>query len=182
MPQSMGLGGGFLMTIYTKENGKVEALNAREVAPQAAHADMFEGNASLALKGGLSIAVPGELKGYWEAHQKYGKLKWEELVRPSVDLCRKGHVVTAFLSKFFDSRKSQIMASESLREVFVNPATNDTYKEGDYVKRLKLAETLEVIAAEGADALYNGSLTEKFVNDINENGGIITVQDLNNYQ
>lgn len=182
MPQSMGLGGGFLMTIYTKSTGTVDTLNAREVAPLAAHTHMFNGNASLALKGGLSIAVPGELKGYWHAHQKYGRLQWEELVQPSIELCRRGHVVTAFLAQFFANRKEQLMASESLREVFINPETNDTYKEGEYVKREKLGETLEVVAREGADALYNGSLTEAFVRDIRENEGIITVEDLNNYE
>lgn len=91
-------------------------------------------------------------------------------------------MVTAFLAQFFANRKEQLMASESLREVFINPETNDTYKEGEYVKRGKLAETLEVVAKEGADALYNGSLTEAFVSDITENGGIITVEDLNNYK
>lgn len=67
------------------------------------------------------------------------------------------------------------------REVFIDPTTNTTYTLGQYVKRLKLAETLEIIAKEGADAIYNGSLTEKLVADIRSYGGIITVNDLNTY-
>lgn len=182
MPQSMGLGGGFLMTIYIKETGTVETLNAREVAPLSAHRDMYANNASLSSKGGLSIAVPGELKGYWEAHQKYGKLEWADVVQPTIDLCKKGILVTPFLAGFFTARKTQLLASETLREVFINPNTNDTYKEGEYLKRVKLAETLEVIAKEGADAIYNGSLTGSLVEDIQENGGIITAEDFYNYR
>lgn len=182
MPQSMGLGGGFLMTIYTKETGKIETLNAREVAPMDAYRDMFVGNASLSSKSGLSIAVPGELKGYWEAHQKYGVLDWAEIVQPTIDLCRNGHLVTPFLAKMFAKRKTQLLNSESLREVFIDPETNDTYKEGQYVKRLKLAETLQVIAQEGADAVYNGNLTSVLVDDIQANGGIIKIEDFQNYK
>lgn len=181
MPQSMGLGGGFLMTIYTKETGKVETLNAREVAPLDAYRDMFA-NASSS-KGALSIAVPGELKGYWEAHKKYGVLDWAEIVQPTIDLCRKGHLVTPFLAKFFASRKSQLLSSESLREVFINPETNDTYKEGEFLKREKLAVTLEQIAREGGDALYSGgNLTTLLVEDIQANGGIIRIEDFQDYQ
>lgn len=54
--------------------------------------------------------------------------------------------------------------------------------EGDKIKRLKLAETLEIIAREGADALYNGTLTKSFIQDIQDFDGIITEEDMNNYK
>lgn len=68
------------------------------------------------------------------------------------------------------------------RDIFIDPATNDTYKEGQYMRRPRLAKTLEVIASEGGTALHNGSLTHDFVKDIQENNGIITVEDMNNYR
>lgn len=54
--------------------------------------------------------------------------------------------------------------------------------EGQYVKRLRLAKTLEVIAEEGGYALHKGSLTEAFVQDIHDHDGIITIEDMNNYK
>ncbi|XP_025832385.1 glutathione hydrolase 1 proenzyme [Agrilus planipennis] len=181
MPQSMGLGGGFFMTIYIREEKTAYYLNARESAPLAASRNMFAGNASLSAGGGLAVAVPGELKGYWYAHQKFGKLPWATLIQPSIELCRRGHLVTPYLANLFNNQKNMIRQSDTLREIFFNPETNDVYKEGDYVKRLKLAETLEVIAEEGADALYDGSLTSGFIQDIKDLGGIIVEEDLKIY-
>ncbi|KAK9721769.1 hypothetical protein QE152_g20723 [Popillia japonica] len=182
MPQSTGLGGGFFMTIYKKSTNIIRTLNAREVAPLAATEDMYGGNASLAAKGGLAVAVPGELLGYWEAHQDFGLLPWAELVQPTIDLCKKGHLVTPYLAKMFKARQQALLDSPSLREIFIDPKTNQSYPEGARIKREKLADTLEIIAKEGARALYNGSLTEMFVKDIQDLGGIITVEDMNKYK
>jgi hypothetical protein len=67
-------------------------------------------------------------------------------------------------------------------EILVNSKTNSVWKAGDKYKRLKLAETLELIRDSGASVLYNGSLTEGFVKDIKNLGGIITTEDMNEYQ
>lgn len=68
------------------------------------------------------------------------------------------------------------------REIFINPKTNKPYEEGQYLKRLKLAETLEIIAKDGVDALYDGGLTAEFVRDIKELGGIISAEDMKQYK
>jgi gamma-glutamyltranspeptidase len=95
VPQALGLGGGFIMTIYMKETGTAVTLNSREVAPAAASQDMFHGDETLAVSGGLAVAVPAELKGYWEAYNKYGgKVPWKDLVQPTIDLCNNGILVT----------------------------------------------------------------------------------------
>lgn len=67
-------------------------------------------------------------------------------------------------------------------EILINKDTNSVWKEGDKYKRLKLAETLELIRDSGASVLYNGTLTENFVKDIQDLGGIITEEDMNEYQ
>lgn len=182
MPQSMGIGGGFLMTIYIREQNIVETINAREMAPALAHEDMFEGNQELARKGGLAVAIPGELRGFWAAHKRYGRLKWADVVRPAMELAEKGHLVTKYLAKFFKNQEDVIQKSPTLKPVFINPITKTVYVEGDLIKRTQLAETLRVVMEEGADALYDGSLTKKFVEDIKNANGIITVEDMNQYE
>lgn len=179
-PQSTGLGGGFVMTIYIKETNKVETLIARDVAPLAATEDMFVNST---VTGGKAVAVPGELMGYWELHQKYGKLNWSSLFDPTIELCRKGHVVSPYLANILKRNKKIVVGSPTLAEVYIDPSTNDVYQEGDLIKRNKLANTLEILKVEGADAIYkNGSVGRSLVEDIQNVGGIITIEDLMQYK
>lgn len=183
-PQSTGLGGGLLATIYIKKTGKVESLNAREVAPKKAHAHMFDDNPSSSIAGVLSVAVPSELKGVWAMHQKYGSMNWSLLIQPSIELCRKGHKVSKYLAVSLRDREAKILKDPSLKEIFIDPSTNRTYVEGDLIKRPKLAETLEIIAKEGADTLYSkdGTLLKDLMKDIRDYGGIITEDDFLEYK
>lgn len=115
-PQSTGLGGGFVMTIYTKESRKVESLIARERAPAAANETMFNGLPEEASQvGGLSIAVPGELSGLWALHERYGVMKWADLVEPTIKLCEEGHIMSSYLYSILSSRTERIMSNPSLK-------------------------------------------------------------------
>lgn len=181
-PQSMGLGGGFLMTIFNKEQGIAEVIDARETAPLEATKYMFNGSSLLSQEGGLSVAVPGELRGYELAHQKYGKLNWSELVQPSVKLCEEGFEVSEHLSKYLNTYREKIVADPSLKEEFYNNVTGDVYKTHEILKRPILGNTLKVIAEHGADALYSGNLTQSLVDDIRSCGGIISEEDLQQYK
>lgn len=179
-PQSTGLGGGFVMTIFKKKSNTVETLIARDVAPLAADENMFVNVTKVT--GGKAIAVPGELKGYWELHKKYGKLEWSRLFDPVIKLCRKGHVVSPYLAGILSTRKQIIMDSPTLKELYWNPATNDVHKQGDLIKRNKLADTFEIIQKEGADSMYNnGTVAQMIVQDIKDIGGIVTIEDLMKY-
>lgn len=180
-PQSMGLGGGFFLTIYKKDTGKVESLVAREVAPKAADENMFVNETSV--QGPKAIAVPGELKGYWELHKRYGKLSWAELVQPSIELCRTGHVVTGYLSRILKTREELIKSTPSLREIYVNPATDEVWNQGELIRRPKLGDTLEIIAREGVDTIYNnGTIAQLLLKDLQEMGSIITLEDFLEYR
>ncbi|KAL0883244.1 hypothetical protein ABMA27_016668 [Loxostege sticticalis] len=178
--QCMGLGGGFLATVYDAPTGRVRVLNARERAPAATDENMFA-NASSTV-GGLAIAVPGELRGYGALYNAYGRLPWAELVKPTADLCRRGHRVNSYMGRVLGTYSDRIKAEPSMREVYVNPATGEVWKEGDLVPLLTLADTLDIIAEEGPEAIHNGSLTARLAQDIRAFGGIITEDDLRNYK
>lgn len=182
-PQSSGLGGGFILTIYTKKTGKVETLNAREVAPKLATSNMYVNDSQSAVRGGKAVAVPGEIKGLWELHQKYGKLPWKRLIEPSIKLAREGHVVSPYLENVFSSSENDLHREPSLGEIYINPLTNHTYRLNEIIRRPKLAETLEILAEEGAAAIYNGgSLAKNLVKEIKARGGILTAEDFLDYK
>lgn len=126
--------------------------------------------------------MPGEILGYWEMHQRYGRLPWSVLFQPTIKLCREGHYVSKHMASALKSKEQQVRDEPSLAEIFVKEDGN-LYQEGDFVKRLALGDTLERIAKNGAAEMYDGGETgKKFVEDIQQMGGIITEQDMKNYK
>lgn len=162
----------------------MECLDAREVAPKLATENMFVADKNQSsLIGGLSIAVPGELKGMWELHQKYGKLPWKEIFKPVILLCRSGHEVTEYLANVLRMREKEIIDTPSLSEIFVDPETKEIWRAGDKIKRESLANTMEIIANEGADTIYSmGAVGRLLLDDINGFGGILTEDDFAEYK
>uniref|UniRef100_T1JME8 Uncharacterized protein n=1 Tax=Strigamia maritima TaxID=126957 RepID=T1JME8_STRMM len=181
-PQSMGLGGGCLINVYDHKRRKANVIDAREVAPSAAHESVYIANSHRTLSGGLAVAVPGELRGYWEAHTRYGILPWSDLVEPAIKMCREGITISRHLGDTLQAMRTRIELEPTLKEVFINRRTGEVYKHGETIIQADLAKTLQAIAHGGADALYTGKLAQHLIEDIRHFGGNMTLDDLKNYR
>ncbi|XP_048335232.2 glutathione hydrolase 1 isoform X1 [Ziziphus jujuba] len=176
---SSGIGGGAFMLIR-ESSGEAEFFDMRETAPLLSSKDMYGGNATLKSKGGLSIAVPGELAGLHKAWKKYGKLPWKRLVKPAESLARLGFKISPYLHFLMQETKAGVFEDEGLRDIYTS--NGSLLKQGDICYNKKLAETLKIIADEGIQPFYNGSIGFNLVRDIRKAGGIITMKDLQSYK
>jgi len=184
-PAAGNLGGGGFMLIYLK-NGEVSAIDYREKAPEKATPRMFlndkaEVDSDRSGVGFLVIGVPGTVKGLWEASSHYGKLDWKTLVEPAVKLAREGFVVDEVLARSLKSQSSAMDAFPEFARVFRK--TDRTYYEpGETLHQPDLARTLKLIQDKGPNGFYRGEVAKKLVDDVQVNGGIITLKDLANYE
>ncbi|MEK9739911.1 MAG: gamma-glutamyltransferase [Flavobacteriaceae bacterium] len=173
-------GGGFF--VYRTSQGEVGSLDYREKAPLGASAKMYldeEGNVlpDKSTLGGLAVGVPGTVAGLVAIHQKFGTLPWKELVQPAIDLARDGYIVTEMQAQSFESAIEQFSSINGSETFYAQG-----FKKGDRVKNIALAETLERIANLGKAGFYEGENADALVERVKETGGIITHDDLIQYE
>ncbi|XP_073333893.1 glutathione hydrolase 5 proenzyme [Pagrus major] len=182
-PQSMGIGGGSIFTIRNK-TGNVKVYNFRETVPKSFKTNLLNDcpNTFRLSTGGQWIGVPGELRGYEAVHKQYGRLPWPKLFEPTIKLAREGINMPPYLAKLMNSSivKSHVEKS-SLCEVFCNK-NKKVLSTGDILTFPKLAESLETIAKQGADAFYTGKIGQDLIKDIKDAGGTLEMEDLKSFQ
>ncbi|KAJ3180631.1 hypothetical protein HK101_009946 [Irineochytrium annulatum] len=177
---SSGVGGGGFMLLRDGPTGASEVIDFREAAPRAAFVDMYKDDPRLAQVGGLAVGVPGEIRGFEVAHKRHGKLPWRRLFRDSIKISREGWKVTPVLAKRIAFAKEKILQDPEFSRVFA--PGGEILVEGDLIKREKFADTLERMAEEGAHIFYNGSIAESIVKTTQATGGVLTMEDMQDYE
>ncbi len=180
-PVAGNLGGGGFM-VYRTFDGAIGSLDYREKAPLAATRDMYldQNNNIIPKKstlGAMSIGVPGTVAGVFEVHKKFGKLPIENILKPVIELAKNGVVVT-------NKQEKRIKRHQPSFKI-VNKGTivyDKHWKAGDIMTNAPLANTLERLLENGRDEFYKGETAKKIVRFIQDNGGIITEEDLANYE
>ncbi|XP_073419875.1 glutathione hydrolase 5 proenzyme [Dendrobates tinctorius] len=180
-PQSMGLGGGVIFTIYDASTRNVEVINARETVPREFTPHLMDQCADKKLfkTGPQWIGVPGELRGYEAAHRRYGRLPWKALFQPTIKLVTDGVKVSNIVFKFINFTSKQIRNS-SLCQLLCKDT--GVLNAGDSVNFTQLAQTLQTLADEGAESFYSGSIAKKMVEDLRHQGSSLTLEDFKNYK
>jgi gamma-glutamyltranspeptidase/glutathione hydrolase len=173
------IGGGGFMLIYM--NGEPVFLDYREVAPLAAHRDMFLNDEkaviqNLSLIGSKAAAVPGTVAGFWKAHQRFGSLPWGKLIEPAIKLAEEGFVPAAILVDDVRDNYSRFDGLTNFKQYF------GKVEEGKIFKQPELAATLKRIAKEGQDDFYRGKTAKLIVKHMQKTGGIISARDLAEYK
>ncbi|XP_026029690.1 glutathione hydrolase 5 proenzyme [Astatotilapia calliptera] len=180
-PQSMGIGGGSIITIRDKK-GNIKVYNFRETVPQSFRQNLLKECPTFFSfsTGSQWVGVPGELRGYEAIHEQYGKLPWARLFEPTIKLAREGIPLSPYLGKIVSFVKRNIQTS-SLCEIFCHK-NKTVLSTGEIVKFSKLAETMETIAEKGAEDFYTGKIGHDLIQDITAAGGTLTIEDLRSFQ
>jgi len=182
-PNAGNLGGGGFM-VYRSAKGEINALDFREKAAALASRDMYLdslGNPIVAksLYGHLAVGVPGSVDGMVEAHKKYGKLSWQEVVQPALNLAENGFKITKRQASELNSLHKSLMKFNPDGTAFIN--LESTWKENDLLVQKELAATLKLIQEKGRAGFYEGAVADSIVAEMQKGKGLITKADLKNY-
>jgi len=187
LPRAGNLGGGGFMVIYLKEEDKTIAIDYREKAPSAATRDLFlDENGDYDRKKAqfslLSAGVPGSVAGFHHALTRYGTLTWEEVLQPAINLAENGFVIPHDLANTLASKRyrDRLSADPAASKVFFKK-NKEIYSAGEILVQKDLAWTLKQLSQNGPEAFYAGEIAKLIVKEMERNGGLITLEDLKNY-
>ena len=186
-PEAGNLGGGGFMLVRFKD-GRTTSIDYREMAPKAAHRDIFvdEKGELIRGEGGSTVGyrasgVPGTLAGFEMAFKKYGsgKVSWSDLVEPSVRLAQDGYILSHRLAVLLYAYREWLAKYADSNRIFLRDGKY--YEEGELFRQPELAATLKRISKEGAKDFYTGKTAQMIADDMKANKGLITLEDLRNY-
>lgn len=183
-PAASGIGGGGFMVIYQSKDQRAHALDFRETAPEAARSDLYvkAGKAvpALSLTGALAVAVPGQVAGLVQALKRFGTMPLPSLLAPAMRYASEGFPVDAALRYAIERQTPAMKQFPELGRVFL--PRSDVPAIGEILRQPELAETLRLIAQNGAEAFYQGWIAQAIVETAKKNGGVLALEDLKNYK
>jgi gamma-glutamyltranspeptidase / glutathione hydrolase len=180
-PTGNGIGGDLFAIVWHAKTQKLYGLNASGRSPYELTLDYFTENGfeKIPSHGPLSVSVPGCVDGWFELHQKFGKLPMTEILSPAIDYARNGFPVSELIAHYWQSNSRILQKYPGFEEIFM-PGGKAPSK-GEIFKNPFLANTLEQIANEGRDVFYKGEMAKKMVDYLREQGGFFTLKDFEDH-
>jgi gamma-glutamyltranspeptidase/glutathione hydrolase len=185
-PRAGNIGGGGFMLIYLADSKEVMAIDYREKAPKTATREMFlddngKVDSEKSRHSYLAVGVPGTVAGLSLALIKYGTISLKKALKPAIKYAEDGIPVDYELKNSLQSVKIRMKNSPDAYKTFFKPG-GLSYELGEKIVQKNSAWSLKQIKNEGADSFYKGKIAKKIVNDMKENGGLITYDDLSSYK
>ena len=185
LPNAGNIGGGGFMLVHDAKSNKTVALDFREKAPAAATETMYqdENGEIIPRKSWYThqaIGVPGTVAGLTKALEQWGSLPLAEVMQPAIDLAEQGYEVSPTMAKLLQVEKDNLGKWPTTKAIFFDG--DEPLALGDTLVQKNLAESLKLIAKEGADAFYKGAIAEEIVRDQEAHDGLITKDDLASYE
>ena len=185
LPNAGNLGGGGFMMVHDAKTGKSVALDFREVAPLKATRNMYLDDKGNVINGKslythYAVGVPGTVAGMEHALKKWGTMPLDKVIAPSIALAEKGFPVSETLAKILRQEQKNMGKWPATTEIFWKDGA--PLKRGDLLVQKDLAQSMRLIAQQGAKAFYEGAIAQTIAAEMAAHAGAVTLQDLREYK
>lgn len=202
-PMMCGIAGFGSMQLFLPEKNFHGFIDFHTTAPSSVKEDMWEKEISHEARDGFgfilknranevgyeSIMTPGTLKAFYEAITEFGTMPWKEIIQPAINYASEGFTVSPAIDEFWDrsaghgriSMDEKLRLNETANSIFLDQNGN-TFPIGTRIKNKDMEDTLNHIKEKGIEAFYNGDIAKKIINDMEINGGFLSLKDLNDYK
>jgi gamma-glutamyltranspeptidase/glutathione hydrolase len=177
-PHMSGIGGDGFIMIYMKNQDRVSVINATGAAPYAATVDKYL-DTGIPDKGILTVSVPGLLKGWVEAHQKYGKCSLEEVFESAIELAENGFPCSNMLANYI-AADPLVCRYPTSSSVFTRDGR--PIRPGETLYQVDLGKTLRTISKEGDEVFYKGEIARNITDFVKRQGGLLSYKDLSDHK
>ncbi len=176
-PTGSGMGGDLFAIVWDAKTKKLYGLNASGRSPYDLTLDYFKekGLTNIPSLGPLPVSVPGCVDGWFELHNKFGKLSMGDIFAPAINYARNGFPLTEVIAYYWAGNAQILKHFPGFEEIYM--PGGKTPKKGEIFKNPHLANTLELIASKGRDVFYKGEIAEKIVQYVREQGGFLSRRD-----
>jgi len=180
-PTGNGMGGDLFAIVWDANKKEMTALNASGRSPSSLSLDYFAKNnmTKIPSHGPLPVSVPGCVDGWFELHEKYGKLPMADILQPAIDYAENGFPVTELIAYYMARSVPFLSKYKGFAEVFAPNGKAPT--KGEIFKNPALANTFRKIVKGGRDAFYKGDIAKTIGKYMQEEGGFISYDDMANH-
>lgn len=180
-PYGSGLGGKLMLLYFEAKSGKSHAVDAMDAAGSVDVAAYLKRPDDDRTYGYGSVCVPGLAAGLWAAHQKWGVKKWADNIQPAIALAREGfRILPKSRDLFAEQEKKLRRGDPEIARLYLPGGQLPAI--GSMLPNPDLARTMELLAKYGRDGFYRGPVAEAIVGASNKGGGVLTFDDLSNYE
>lgn len=177
-PTGCGIGGDLFVILWDAETGKLYGLNASGRSPAELTREYFieNGYDMIPQRGALSVSVPGTVDGWFELHEKFGKIGMDAILAPAIDYARNGFPVTELIAYYLQRSAPVLSQYPNFTETYMPDGRMP--EKGEIFRNPYLANTYETLATQGRDAFYRGDIARTIAAYVRENGGFLSYEDM----
>ena len=181
-PTGNGIGGDLFAIVWVEKEKKLYGLNASGRSPEDLTLKYFIENnfKSIPAYGPLPVSVPGCVDGWFELHNKFGKIKMRDILNPTIKYAEDGFPVTELVSYYMDVASDNFKNYPNFKETFF--IDDSTPLKGQVFKNPDLANTLRTIVKSGKKGFYEGEIAHRIANFVQDQGGFLSYDDLKNHK